>query len=84
IAEMEANSLPAGYFSNNISVDPKFVDMANGDFQIEESSGCVDKGTATSPWETDYYGNPRKKGFAVDIGSHEFQPIPRGIVIIVR
>ncbi|MBN2300982.1 MAG: right-handed parallel beta-helix repeat-containing protein, partial [Lentisphaerae bacterium] len=76
VADMNAYSLPAGYYANNISVDPKFIDVGNGDFRLQEDSQCIDAGSLTSPLETDYFGNPRLSGNTVDIGSHERQISP--------
>ena len=61
----------------NISLDPEFVDIENGDFNLSPNSPCIDAGTAFFIWEGDtlvnlnpdeYYGN------APDMGAFEWYP----------
>lgn len=61
-----------------IAADPKFVDAAHGDFALQMSSPCVDKG-ANDDWMTtakDLVGHRRIIGDFVDIGCYEYKPIP--------
>ena len=61
-----------------IAADPKFVDAAHGDFALQMSSPCVDKG-ANDGWMTtakDLVGHKRIIGDFVDIGCYEYRPIP--------
>lgn len=61
-----------------IAADPKFVDAAHGDFALQMSSPCVDKG-ANADWMTtakDLVGHRRIIGDFVDIGCYEYRPIP--------
>ena len=70
--------------SNNcIYDDPLFVDAANGDYHLKDSSPCIDAGDnslVTSGVDKDLDGNQRivdgdSNGTAtVDIGAYEYQP----------
>ncbi len=62
--------------SNNISIDPMFIDPNNGDFHLQPSSPCIDSGSASAPNlpATDFEGDPRIYGSAPDIGADEFIP----------
>jgi len=56
----------------NIDVDPIFMD---GDWRLSEESLCIDAGNPgyePADLETDFYGNRRVWGLAVDIGAAEF------------
>lgn len=67
-----------------IAADPKFVDAAHGDFALQMSSPCVDKG-ANDGWMTtakDLVGRKRIIGDIVDIGCYEYKPIP-GMMLMV-
>jgi hypothetical protein len=57
------------YGSNNIAVDPEFVDKVNDDYHIDPSSPCVDTGDPTRTTAEDFEGDDR--GDAVDIGADE-------------
>ena len=63
---------------DNIDTDPLFVDQINGDYHLQSSSPCIDKGTADAPElpETDFEGDPRVAGAAPDIGADEVIAIP--------
>ena len=78
-------------------VDPRFADVANGDYALHRRSPCVDKG-AVLPWMTadsvDLADNPRvfscgkplaeNPGALPDIGCFESQHIPTGFFLTVR
>ncbi len=57
---------------NLINTDPKFVDAANGNFQLREDSPAIDAGTSISLFNKDILDNNRPSGSAWDIGAHEF------------
>jgi uncharacterized protein DUF5123/centrosomal CEP192-like protein/thrombospondin type 3 repeat protein len=63
------------HFSNpsNITVDPLFVDAANGDFHLSSASPVIDLGTASAPSlpATDIDGDARTIGAAPDLGADE-------------
>jgi hypothetical protein len=71
----------------NITQDPQFVDMVNGNFHLASISPCIDAGVV-QPWMAgaqDLDGNPRVTGASVDIGAYESQPAPpRSILSITR
>ena len=60
----------------NITNNPEFIDTANGDFHLFESSLCIDSGTNMSwMWSvTDLDGNDRIINGTVDIGAYEAIP----------
>ncbi len=71
----------------NISGDPLFIDLENGDFRLRSGSPCTDAGDNSSPFlpETDIAGMHRVlfggKSLTVDMGAYEFyinkvDPIP--------
>jgi hypothetical protein len=55
----------------NLQNDPRFVNPADGDFHIQPSSPCVDRGTLTTAPEIDFDGDPRPSGDGIDIGADE-------------
>jgi len=76
----------AGFY--DISANPEFVDEVAGDYHLDSTvpSLCIDAGdnTAVPGWlDTDFEGNPRIWGDAVDMGVDEYYvaPLPpRGAV----
>ena len=57
--------------SNLDNQNPRFVDDANGDYHLQASSPCIDKGTDLGAPSTDIEGTPRPKGLGYDIGAYE-------------
>ncbi|RKY13364.1 MAG: hypothetical protein DRP82_05480, partial [Planctomycetota bacterium] len=63
--------------SNCIHSDPQFVDAANGDYHLKDTSPCIDAGDNSlvpSGVDKDLDGNPRIVNGTVDIGAYEYQP----------
>ena len=52
--------------------DPKFVNASAGNFQLQASSPCIDKGIS-SYGTTDLAGNARVVNGKIDIGCYEYQ-----------
>jgi parallel beta-helix repeat protein len=61
--------------AHDLQTDPKFMNAATFDFQIQATSHCRDAGTATAAPTTDFKGESRPKGVGFDIGAYEFAPI---------
>jgi hypothetical protein len=61
-------------FTNNLDVDPQFVDSTNGNYHLVSGSPCIDAGTTNAPSlpSTDLDGNPGIVGGNVDMGCYEF------------
>lgn len=56
------------------AVDPRFVNAAVGDYRLEANSPLVDAGLdVVNLPQTDFFGNDRVSGAAVDIGAYEVQ-----------
>ncbi len=83
-SDINTQVLPAGSATNNIVVDPLFVNAAANDFRLLTGSLCIDAGTVNTDLLTDYYGNPRKSGDKVDIGIYEYPAKSSGTLIQVR
>ena len=77
--------LPTGTSDvGNIVEDPKLVDPANGDYSLQGSSPCINKGIYRD-WMAgafDLQGKNRIIGPAVDIGAFE-APLPLGTLFII-
>jgi hypothetical protein len=61
--------------NGNISLDPLFVDAANNDFHLQDTSPCINAGDPnfqSAPGETDFYGGTRLYAKRVDIGAAEY------------
>ena len=51
--------------SGTVTADPKFKDIREGDFRIEEGSPCIDAGAETK-------ADAKVAGKGIDIGAYEF------------
>ena len=64
--------LPSGF--GNFTNDPRFLNLAIGDFRLQSNSPCINAGNNLFVTNsTDLDGNPRIRGGTVDIGGYEFQ-----------
>ena len=68
-----------------INEDPKFADVAKGDFSLQPSSPCRNAGANVAWMEgaLDLAGNPRLDDTTVDIGCYEWQSIA-GFTILFK
>jgi len=61
--------------NGNISQNPQFVDIGNGDYRLLDASPCINAGDPhfqPAPGESDFYGNARIYARRVDIGASEY------------
>jgi hypothetical protein len=59
--------------AGNITQEPQFVDLSNGNFHLAPTSPCIDAGIV-QPWMVgafDLDGNARVRGASVDLGAYE-------------
>ncbi|HEU6449749.1 MAG TPA: thrombospondin type 3 repeat-containing protein [Verrucomicrobiae bacterium] len=58
----------------NITNEPAFVDLVNGDLHLQSNSPCINSGkNAYAVGVADFDGNARIAGGTVDMGAYEFQ-----------
>jgi parallel beta-helix repeat protein len=57
--------------ANNLITNPRFVNSAAFDFNIQAGSPAIDAGVALSQVQTDFKGTARPQGGAYDIGAYE-------------
>ena len=57
----------------NIDSDPLFVDALNDDLRLQETSPCINTGTADGTPADDLEGNYRPVGGGYDMGAYEYQ-----------
>lgn len=64
-------------WEGTVSVDPLFVDAANGNYRLQTNSPCRNSGTNVAmTLSTDLDGRPRLVDGFVDMGAFEFQHVP--------
>jgi hypothetical protein len=79
------NCMPGTNGIGTITSDPMFVDEASGDFRLQRESPCINAGTNLpdlGPW--DVAGQPRVRGYRVDIGAYEFSTTGACIAVTER
>jgi hypothetical protein len=60
--------------AGNITNEPLFVNLADGDFRLQSNSPCINAGyNGAVGFSSDLDGNTRVVGGTVDIGAYEFQ-----------
>jgi hypothetical protein len=72
-AGIATNNRTLTWDASNINSDPLFVDSANGNYHLQNTSPCLGKGTNTDAPTTDLEGNPRPNptGSNSDMGAYE-------------
>lgn len=58
-------------YTNNVTTDPKFVNLSSNNFQLQSSSPAINKGIKLSSVPNDYRNAPRPRGTTYDIGGYE-------------
>jgi len=69
------NSVIVNWEAGNITQDPKFVDLASGDFTLQSNSPAIDAGTAFFEWNGTTVvdlSSSEYNGSAPDMGAFEF------------
>ena len=69
--DFSGNSVNNYESSNNINLDPLFVDAANGNFHLQQGSPAINKGVNVG-LTLDYEGTAVPQGNAPDIGAYEY------------
>lgn len=69
--------------SNNITLDPQYVNQLEKDYHLKPSSSLIDRGTNTAPSLPgfDYEGNSRIISGIVDIGADEYNPVTASFIV---
>lgn len=73
--------------NGNISLDPQFVDRANGDYHLQPTSPAVDAGMDAAVTDADLAGNARRQGAHTDMGAFESagpRVVTGGLVVRVK
>lgn len=71
------NNVGNGGGVNTFVSDPKFVNVAGGDFHLQGDSPAVDYGTNSGMFGIDYDGADRPGGSAYDCGAYEYNLSPK-------
>ncbi|HLE27409.1 MAG TPA: choice-of-anchor Q domain-containing protein, partial [Anaerolineales bacterium] len=67
-------NVPTGTLTgtHNVFANPLFVAPSAGDYHLSPGSQMIDAGTSMGAPTTDYDGDPRPVGIALDIGADEY------------
>jgi len=68
--------------TGDISADPLFVDVVNGDYHLQVDSPCIDAGTSVGAPAHDIEGTPRDA--APDIGAYEWAGFRIFLPLVLR
>jgi type IX secretion system substrate protein len=64
----------------NISVNPEFEDLSNGNFRLKSTSKLIDAGKNLPDVKKDFDGNDRPQGKGHDIGAFEYKDNTSGSI----
>ncbi len=67
-----AGACPTVFGSNNLGLNPVFVNASTHDFHLTSTSPAIDKGVTISGLATDLDGVTRPQGSTFDIGAYEY------------
>jgi hypothetical protein len=77
-----------GYAADVKNQDPRFINLASGDYRVQSTSPAIDAGIPINAWTnpTDKDGSPRPRGSGWDIGAYECcgGPAPPSRLRIIR
>jgi parallel beta-helix repeat protein len=62
--------------SNNLTINPSFIDPVHDNFKIQPASAAIDEGVVLSEVPNDFDGVPRPQGSAYDVGAYEYRAGP--------
>ena len=68
IVDLNGNSTIA----NNITIDPRFVNAASGNFNLGSNSPAIDAGVTLVEVPSDFSGVGRPQGGGYDVGAYEY------------
>ncbi len=66
------NGFPIPEGGGNMASNPLFVNAAGGNFNLQTTSPCIDRGTSLACVTNDYADTTRPKGCYYDMGAYEF------------
>ena len=73
IVVLSRNDFQASFSgTNNISIDPRFVNTEKYDFHLQANSPAIDRGASQNAPKTDLEGYSRPNGRGYDIGAYEY------------
>ena len=58
--------------NSNIYTNPLFIDSANDDYHLSDTSPAIDAGTSDGAPAVDLAGDPRAQGVSTDLGAYEY------------
>ena len=58
--------------TGNITDNPSFVNAGTGDYTLQGTSECIDKGASTGAPAVDLLGAARPQGSGIDMGAYEY------------
>jgi len=78
-SDINQTSTGFGSFSNNLKLDPKFKNSAKGDYHLQDTSPCINKGDEVKSFDKYYLfdmdNKPRFYSTALDMGAYEWNAV---------